>query len=202
MNFARVDEALHEAVRAKAFPGAVLRVSRDGERLYEKAVGSRSLEIPDAPVAVDTVFDLASLTKPLATTIAILMLVRDRRLDLDERVARYLPHFGVFGKSGVTIRHLLNHSSGLAAHRPYYREASGLGRLNFLASREARAWVYEQVQRERRSAAHLRADRGEEVKKCRYAHRQKPSKGRNSSQKEGRWGALGEPGRAALEGSR
>lgn len=152
MNFSRVDEALREAVRKRAFPGAVLRVSHQGELVYEKAVGSRNLELPEAPVAVDTVFDLASLTKPLATTIAVLMLVRDRRLDLDERVARYLPHFSVFGKSGVTIRHLLNHSSGLAAHRPYFREASGLGRLNFIASREARAWVYDQVQRERLEA--------------------------------------------------
>ena len=152
MNFGPVDEALQEAVRDRAFPGAVLRVSCAGELVYEKAVGSRNLEAIDAPVAVDTVFDLASLTKPLATTIAILMLVRDRRLDLDERVARYLPHFGVFGKSAVTIRHLLNHTSGLAAHRPYFREASRLGRLNFLASREARAWVYEQVQRERLEA--------------------------------------------------
>ena len=153
MNFSRVDEALQEAVRSRVFPGAVLRVSHRGDLVYEKAVGSRNLELPEAPVAAETVFDLASLTKPLATTIAILMLVRDRRLDLDERVARYLPHFGVFGKSGVTIRHLLNHSSGLAAHRPYFREASGLGRLNFIGSREARAWVYEQVQRERPEAA-------------------------------------------------
>ncbi len=149
MNFSRVDEALQEAVRDRAFPGAVLRVSHQGELVYEKAVGSRNLQAAEAPVAADTVFDLASLTKPLATTIAVLMLVRDRRLDLDERVNRYLPHFGVFGKSPVTTRHLLNHSSGLAAHRPYFREAAGLGRMNFIGSREARAWVYDQVQRER-----------------------------------------------------
>lgn len=149
MGFSAVEDALEEAVGRRAFPGAVLRVSRGGELLFEKAVGSRTLDPEPAPLAVDTVFDLSSLTKPLATTIAVMMLVRDRRLDLDERVARYLPNFSVFGKNAVTIRQLLNHTSGLAAHRPYFKEAGKLGRLNFLASREARAWVYEQVQRER-----------------------------------------------------
>ncbi|MFP6663494.1 MAG: serine hydrolase domain-containing protein [Deltaproteobacteria bacterium] len=149
MGFAAVEAALEEAVAKKAFPGAVLRVSRDGEKLFEHAVGSRALVPSMAPVSVDTVFDLSSLTKPLATTLAILLLVRDHRLDIDERVGRYLPNFAVFGKKEVTLRHLLNHSSGLVAHRPFFKEASRLGRPNFVGSREARPWIYEQVHRER-----------------------------------------------------
>ena len=149
MNFEGVEAALREAVAQEAFPGAVLRVSREGEVLFEEAVGSRDLSSVEAPVSADTVFDLASLTKPLATTLAVMMLVRDRRLDLEERVSRYLPHFGVFGKNSVTVRQLLNHSSGLAAYRPYFQEASRLGRPNFIGSHEARVWVYDRVQRER-----------------------------------------------------
>jgi len=101
------------------------------------------------------VFDLASLTKPLATTLAVLLLVKDKRLTLDDRVTRFFHNFGVHGKTHVTFRHLLTHASGLAAHRPYYKEVAALqrrGRPNFVASREAKEWVFEQVHREKLEA--------------------------------------------------
>jgi len=152
MDFSAVERALEEAAERGAFPGAVLLVSRRDETLLERAVGSRSLEPERHPMRADVVFDLASLTKPLATTVAFLLLVKERRLALDDRVTRFFHNFGVHGKTHVTFRHLLAHSSGLAAYRPYYKEVAALqkrGRPNFVASREAKEWVFEQVHRER-----------------------------------------------------
>lgn len=155
MNFSAVERALEEAAQRGVFPGAVLLVSRGGETLLESAVGSRSLEPERHPMRPDVVFDLASLTKPLATTLAVLLLVKHKRLALDDRVTRFFHNFGVHGKTHVTFRHLLTHSSGLAAHRPYYKEVAALqkrGRPNFVASREAKEWIFEQVHREKLEA--------------------------------------------------
>jgi serine-type D-Ala-D-Ala carboxypeptidase len=152
MSFTQVEEALEEGIRKRAYPGAVLRVSRDDEVVFEKAVGARTVVPEPVPMRVDTIFDLSSLTKCLATTPAIFLLARDRRLALDDRVTRFFHNFGVHGKDRVTFRQLLTHSSGLAAHRDYYREVAKLeqrGRLNFVASRGAKEWVYEQVHREK-----------------------------------------------------
>lgn len=155
MTLAAAVELLEEGVERRAYAGAVLLVSRRGEVLLERAVGSRSL-VPEAePMRPEVVFDLSSLTKCLATTPAFLLLVRDRRVRIDDRVTRFFHNFGVHGKGAATFRHLLTHSSGLAAHRPYYREIARLerrGRPNFVASSGAKEWVYEQIQRERPEA--------------------------------------------------
>ncbi|MBM4268115.1 MAG: serine hydrolase [Deltaproteobacteria bacterium] len=154
MKFSAVDEVLEEGVQRGAYPGAVLLVSRRDEIVHERAVGSRTLETKPAPMGVDVVFDLSSLTKPLATTLAVLCLVRQGRLSFDDRVTRFFHNFGVHQKTHVTFRMLLDHSSGLAAHRPYYKEVAKLARtrLNFLASREAKEWVCEQIHREKLEA--------------------------------------------------
>jgi CubicO group peptidase (beta-lactamase class C family) len=155
VKFGALEDALDEGVRKRAYPGAVLLVSREGETVFERAVGSRTLVPEPSPMQTDTVFDLSSLTKCLATTPAMLLLVRDRRLALDDRVTRFFHNFGVYGKDRVTFRQLLTHSSGLAAHRELYKEVAKLeqrGRLNFVASRGAKEWVYEQVHREKPEA--------------------------------------------------
>jgi serine-type D-Ala-D-Ala carboxypeptidase len=156
MGFAAVDDALAEAVKRGTFPGAVLLVSRAGEIVFEKAVGSRALEPEQLEMHPEVVFDLSSLTKPLATTLAFLLLVKQRRLSIDDRVTRFFHNFGVHGKGRITFRHLLTHSSGLPAHRAYHREIARLerqaGRINFVASRGAREWVFEQIHRERLEA--------------------------------------------------
>lgn len=146
-----VEEALREGVSRGAYPGAVLVVSRAGKVELELAVGNRTVDPSEGAMQPDTVFDLASLTKPLATTLAFLVLVRQGRLTFDDRVTRFFHNFGVHQKTHVTFRHLLNHSSGLAAHRAYFKEASRLARrrLNFLGSREAKEWVFEQIHREK-----------------------------------------------------
>jgi CubicO group peptidase (beta-lactamase class C family) len=143
---------LERGVEAGAFPGAVALVARGNDVLLHLAVGHRSLEPAVAPMREETVFDLSSLTKPLATTLAVMLLVRDGALGLDERVSRFVPGFAVHGKDGVTVRHLLAHCSGLAAWRPFFediRRVERAGRPNFVGTRGARDLVYEAVHRER-----------------------------------------------------
>jgi CubicO group peptidase (beta-lactamase class C family) len=100
VSFGPVEDALEEGVRRGAYPGAVLLVSREGDTVFERAVGSRALVPKPSPMRLDVVFDLSSLTKCLATTPAVLLLVRDRRLSLDDRVTRFFHNFpGIHGKA-------------------------------------------------------------------------------------------------------
>jgi CubicO group peptidase (beta-lactamase class C family) len=150
--FERLGEEIRAAIAAGAFPGAVVRVARGAEVLFHDAFGHRSLEPERTPMRPDTTFDLSSLTKPLATTTALMLLVKERKVQLDDRVTRFLPNFGVHGKTHVTFRHLLAHCSGLAAWRPFFKDLRRLerqGRASFVASRGAKEWVYEQIHRER-----------------------------------------------------
>src|SRR5918912_3953133 len=102
MDFSAVDQQLTEAVERGVFPGAVVLVNRAGTVLYRRALGWRSLEPEQNPLSEETVFDLASLTKPLATTLAIMLLVWEKKLRLDDRVERIFPNFGVHGKTEIT----------------------------------------------------------------------------------------------------
>src|SRR6185436_6855448 len=147
-----IEREVEACIAGGAFPGAVLRVSRGTDILYHAAFGSRSLEPESTPMKADTIFDLASLTKPLATTTAIMLLVREGKIRLDDRVTRFFPNFGVHGKTHVTVRSLLAHCSGLAGWRPFHKEIVRIekqGRVSFVSSKGAKEWVYEQVQREK-----------------------------------------------------
>jgi CubicO group peptidase (beta-lactamase class C family) len=156
MDFSLVDQELEAAVERGVFPGAVVLVSRAGTVLYRRAVGWRSLEPARTPLHEEIIFDVASLTKPLATTLALMLLIKEKKLRLDDRISRFFPNFGVYGKTHVTFRHLLSHSSGLPAIRPYYREIADLeakgGKVGFLGTRSAREFVYTQLQREKLEA--------------------------------------------------
>ncbi|MBU3672427.1 MAG: DUF1343 domain-containing protein [Sinobacteraceae bacterium] len=110
---ARVDPLIESAIAAKQIPGAVLLVGRGSSVVYRKAYGQRAVEPLAEPMTVDTLFDLASLTKPIATATAIMQLVEEGRLRLDDRVASYLPDFGRHGKDQITVRQLLTHVGGL-----------------------------------------------------------------------------------------
>jgi CubicO group peptidase (beta-lactamase class C family) len=151
VTFERVAAEIDAAVVAGAFPGAVILVSRAGRPVYHAAFGSRSLEPERTPMRPETIFDLSSLTKPLATTVAFMLLVREGKVALDDRVTRFFHNFGVHGKTHVTFRHVLAHCSGLAAWRPYYEDVQRIDRqrLNFVASLGAKQFVYEQIHRER-----------------------------------------------------
>ncbi len=152
MGWNEVEQAFAEAVERQAIPGATIVVRKAGEVAFEGAFGQRTLQPERSPMRLETVFDLSSLTKPLATTVAVMMLVRDAKLKLDDRVTRFFHNFGVLGKTYVTFRQLLAHCSGLAAWRPYYQqivEVEKSGKVNFMASRGAKEFVYDEIHRER-----------------------------------------------------
>lgn len=152
MNFDPVEDAFKEAVTQGVVPGAVVLVGKGEGVVFERAFGFRSLVPEKSPMQLDTIFDLASLTKLLATTTAIMIMVQEKKIRLEDKVTRFFPNFGVFGKNTATFRHLLAHCSGLAAWKPYYQEiARGEreGRINFMASRAAKSYVFEQIHREK-----------------------------------------------------
>jgi CubicO group peptidase (beta-lactamase class C family) len=152
MDFTRLGSEIEAAIEAGAFPGAVMHVSRADRVLFHKAFGARSLEPERAPMHADTTFDLASLTKPLATATAFMILVKEKKVALDDRVTRFFHNFGVHQKTHITFRHLLAHCSGLPGWRPYFEDVIRTereGRLNFVASRGAKEFVYEKIHRER-----------------------------------------------------
>ena len=116
----RIDDLVEEAIREGRLPGAVVLVGQNDKILYRKAFGHRALVPVIEPMTVDTVFDLASLTKVVATTTSIMQLVETGRISLEDPVTRYIPQFKRHGKSKITVRHLLSHMSGL---RPGFNPA-------------------------------------------------------------------------------
>jgi uncharacterized protein YbbC (DUF1343 family)/CubicO group peptidase (beta-lactamase class C family) len=106
---------VEDAIAAKRLPGAVIVAGRRGAVLYRRAFGHRALRPDIEPMSLDTIFDLASLTKVVATTTSVMKLVEDGRLRLTDRVSTYVPGFERYGKGSVTVQHLLTHTSGLRA---------------------------------------------------------------------------------------
>ena len=119
LDFNSVDRLMQQGVTQRIFPGAVLLIAGGGEVLWHRAYGMADL-FRARPMEVKTVFDLASLTKPLATALAVMLLIQQGRLTLDRPCGEYLPPFHSAGKERITLRHLLSHTSGLPAWRPYY----------------------------------------------------------------------------------
>lgn len=122
---AEIDGAIEEALANKQMPGCVVLIARQGRIVLLKAYGKRSLEPTETPMTRDTVFDLASLTKPIATATSVMLLVEQGRLTLDDPAAKYLPEFGQEGKDAITVRQLLTHQSGLIADNPIEDFAAG-----------------------------------------------------------------------------
>ncbi len=111
----RVASLLREGIERGLFPGAVAMVTRSGEAVFNEAVGQAAVRPVPRAMTLETVFDLASLTKPVATTTAVMLLVEDGRLRLDDPARLFVPGFEARGKESVTVRHLLTHTSGLPA---------------------------------------------------------------------------------------
>lgn len=156
---AAADSIVRDWVETRRVPGAVLLVSRHGEIEVFRAYGNAmAMHVPDAtlgdgpvgaadrqeapspvalatpvPMTPETVFDLASVTKVMATTMAVMLLVDRGELDLDAPVSRYLPDFTGGAKGDITPRHLLTHRSGLSQWQPTYYHAS--------SADEAYAWI-------------------------------------------------------------
>ena len=117
---ARVDDVIDRAIARKEIPGAVVLVGRHGKVAFRKAYGHRALAPVAEPMTVDTAFDLASLTKPVATASAVMTLVEAGRVRLEDPVVAYLAAFGAGGgeRGQVTVEQLLTHRGGLVADDP------------------------------------------------------------------------------------
>ncbi|MGB0082928.1 MAG: exo-beta-N-acetylmuramidase NamZ domain-containing protein [Terracidiphilus sp.] len=112
-DFDAIDALMQAAVARGNMPGGVVIIGHNGAVVYRKAFGSRSLEPTHEAMTVDTIFDLASLTKVIATTTAVMQLVDEGRVHIDDPVAVYLPDFAQNGKAQITVRELMTHFSGL-----------------------------------------------------------------------------------------
>ena len=116
----KVDDIVEAAIRDTAFPGAALVIIKDGVIVHEKAYGSFDYEPYSKRVDISTMFDLASVTKVISTTSAIMRLVGEGKLKLDDPVVKYFPKFGQKGKEHITLYNLLVHNSGLVGWMKFY----------------------------------------------------------------------------------
>jgi CubicO group peptidase (beta-lactamase class C family) len=114
-DFSAVDAAVESAIKRGDCPGAVVLVVHKDEVVLRKAYGLRSVEPEKTPLALDAIFDLASLTKPIATGITVMKLIEQGKLKPEDRVSKHWPAFAANGKNDVTVKHLLLHTSGLTA---------------------------------------------------------------------------------------
>ncbi|MDB5354861.1 MAG: hypothetical protein JWN24_1314 [Phycisphaerales bacterium] len=122
---ARADKLINDAIAGEKCPGAVLLVGRGDTILYEKAYGNRAVKPQPEPMTLDTVFDLASLSKSVGTATSVMLLSERGLLKLDDPVAKYLPAFGTNGKENITVADLLLHRSGLMADNDMADYADG-----------------------------------------------------------------------------
>ncbi len=115
---ARIERAVKRALDRGEMAGCVVLVGRRAGIVFEHAYGNRSVEPEVVPMTTDTVFDMASLTKPVATATSVMILTERGQLRLNDKVADYFPEFSVHDKQDVTIEHLLTHTSGLIPDNP------------------------------------------------------------------------------------
>src|SRR5581483_11016530 len=112
-----LDQAIHDAIDQGRLPGAVLLIGHNGQVVYRKAYGRRAEFPQPEAMTVDTIFDVASLTKVIATTSSLMKLFEEGKFRLSDRVTQYIPEFQG-GKSDITIRNLFTHFSGLPPDLP------------------------------------------------------------------------------------
>lgn len=108
---AEIDAVVAEGIAAKKMPGCVVLIGRRGQVVFCKAYGDKCVE-PKVAMTTDTVFDMASITKPVATATSVMLLVERGQIRLNDRVAQHIPEFAQNGKEAVTIRQLLTHQGG------------------------------------------------------------------------------------------
>ena len=124
-SFDRASEILLEGILDRAFPAATTEVGRSDGPVWRRAFGTLTYEADSAEATHDTIFDLASLTKVIATTTLVMRAVDDGLVTLDDRVAARLPEWRGTDREAVTIRDLLAHASGLPAYLPFFRDHTG-----------------------------------------------------------------------------
>lgn len=120
-NFNSLGGELREAIDNSVLPGAVVAVGHEGELRFLQAFGHRQVEPDPAPATVDTVYDLASLTKALVTSILVMQAVEQGILHWDQRLGDFIKELA--GRPEVTVRRALAHAAGFPAHRKFYEDA-------------------------------------------------------------------------------
>jgi len=122
IDFNNVFSIIDNFINKKIFPGAQLFVSKKGEILINQGFGFHTYENKSPPVNVQSIYDIASLTKILSTTPIVMKLVSQKKINLDHSVKQYIPEFNGTFKNKVTLRHLLTHSAGLEPYIEYFLE--------------------------------------------------------------------------------
>lgn len=135
-SFARARQVLVAGRDARVFPAAVAEIGRTAGPLGSVVVGSLTYDASSSSATSETVFDLASLTKVLATAPVAMRLVEGGELDLDAPVRTWVPEFEAPDRREIVVRDLLEHCSGLPAHRPYYRVLQGRAAFEPAIARE------------------------------------------------------------------
>ena len=118
----QVLDFLNKEIEREHIPGAVVQIAQDGKVLLEEALGFRAVYPEKEAMDLQTVFDLASLTKVIATLPAVLKLLDIGDVHLEDDVHYFLPAFKQKGKENITVKHLLTHTSGLTSHQPFYEK--------------------------------------------------------------------------------
>ena len=121
----RIDAAVDRAIAEKQGPGRGGDRRPAGAIVYARAAGRRAVEPAAEPMTRDTIFDMASLTKPVATATSVMLLVEEGRVKLEDRVVKYLPELDNHGKGEITVEHLLRHRAGLIPDNPLKDYADG-----------------------------------------------------------------------------
>jgi CubicO group peptidase (beta-lactamase class C family) len=136
LDFSAIDELVEQAVREGKTPGAVVVIGRRDGIVFERAYGERALLPTRREMTLDTIFDLASLTKPLVTGALAAWLIERGEIHLSDRVSRYLPEFSGQGKETITVEQLLLHTSGLPPSNPLadYRHGKQRARARVIGS--------------------------------------------------------------------
>jgi CubicO group peptidase (beta-lactamase class C family) len=125
LSFTHARQVLERAIGERAFPSAVVEVGTGTQPLWQEAFGTLTYEADAAPAALETIYDLASLTKVLSTTPLIMRAVETGALALHDQVSAHMPRWTGADRETVTVRDLLAHCSGLPGHRHYYRDHRG-----------------------------------------------------------------------------
>lgn len=124
--FQPIVDSLRRCINAKLFPGAALALVKKNGCIFQAAVGKLEPTKTSNPTATDTIFDLASLTKPIATATAILLLTDQKKLSLDQSIDTFIPTFKGLALGKATVIQLLTHTSGLPAWKPLYLKGTGM----------------------------------------------------------------------------
>jgi len=132
-----IDSIVLDGIKQQAYPGAVVLVAKDGKVVYEKAFGQMAWT-NSSPMTTQTIFDLASVTKICATTLAVMKLYDEGRLDLNKTLGDYLPWLRNTNKQDIRLWDIILHQAGLKAYIPFYRET-----LDSLRENIASATFYE-----------------------------------------------------------